>query len=79
MQGRGGVSPSPGTGEVRGLERSIDRISYFAPSTRFEAQGLGGYIYIYVYIYVSYILKCMYIYIDTDADTHAHIYIYVTM
>ena len=42
MQGRGGVNPSPGTGEVWGLKRSIDRISSAIPSTRLEAKRLGG-------------------------------------
>ena len=42
MQGRGEVNPSPGTGEVGGLERSIDRISLAEPSTRPEAKRLGG-------------------------------------
>ena len=43
MQGRGGVNPSPGTGEVRGLERSTDRISSATPSTRPEANRLGRF------------------------------------
>ena len=42
-KGRDGVNPTPGTGGLGGLERSIDRIIKCLPSTRPEAQGLGGF------------------------------------